>query len=133
MNLKLIDRDLCLVDESGRKIIKRYKPISNIVEFRKIGTNCTIVREDTHNYDERKSNIYCINDNFDFLWFSELPFDNDSFPNKILWNKELNDNSSSWSDYVVENTNTLTCSSQKGFTVSIDYKTGKITKSLFTK
>jgi hypothetical protein len=133
MKLTIIDKDLCLAHESGDKIIKRHKPLSKIVEFKKVGTDCIIVREATNNYDYRKSNIYCLDDNLDLVWFSDQPFDNDTFPNKIVWNKELNDSGTSWSDYVIDNPNTLTCSSWNGFTVTIDYKTGKITKSIFTK
>jgi hypothetical protein len=133
MKLIIIDKDLCLIDESGDKIIKRHKPFSSIKEFKKIGADCIIVREDTNNYDEKKSNIYCLNNNLEMVWFSEQLFENDTFPNEIDWNKELNDNGTSWSDYVIGNPDTLTCSSCKGFTVTIDYKTGKITKSIFTK
>ncbi len=133
MKLIIIDKDLCLTDDIGEKIIKRHKPFSRIEEFREIGADCIIVREDTNNYDDKKSNIYCLNDKLGLVWFSEQPFDNDTFPNKIVWNKELNDKGTSWSDYLIDNPDTLTCSSWKGFTATIDYKTGKIMKSIFTK
>ncbi len=131
--LNIIDNDLCLTRNGDGGILRCYKPFSKIAEFRKVAPNRIIVREDTENYDDNKSNIYCLDDNFKIVWFSDQPFNKDTFPNQIVWDKEINDNGTSWNDYVVDNINTMTCSSWKGFTVSISYKTGKIIKSLFTK
>ena len=131
--LKIIDNDLCVVSMNDAKIIHRHRPFSKIVEFKKVNDNYIVVREDTKNYDTKKSNIYCLNDDLVLKWYSDLPLEKDSYPNPILWNKEINDHGTSWDNYVIDNIDTLTCSSWKGVTVSIKYKTGKITTSIFTK
>lgn len=133
MKIKIIDSDLCLTDDSENKIIKRHTPFTKIEEFKQVAIDCIIIRENTNNYNTDKSNIYCLNDNLNVIWFSDQPFQNDTFPNKIEWDKELNSNCTDWSDYIVDNPGTLTCSSSKGFTSTIEYKTGKILRSTFTK
>jgi outer membrane protein assembly factor BamB len=114
-------------------ILKEYKSISKIEEVKEIDTNCIIVREKIYNSDRQKSNIYCLDNDFKKVWFADLPVENDDFPNPIQWNKEINENGIEWNDYLVENSKTFTTSSQKGITVSIEYETGKILKSIFTK
>ena len=133
MVLKIIGKDLCWVDEEKDTLLKRYQPVSKIIEFRKVGSDCIIIHEDPGNYNSINSNIYCLDDNFHITWYAETPHDKDAYPNRVEWNKEINDNSTGWENYDVENPNTFTTASRKGFTVTIDYKTGKIIKSLFTK
>jgi len=132
-SLKIINDKLCLISSFDGKIILSFSPFTKIAEFKSIEQNCIIVREDTKNFDTSRSNIYRLDDNFEVIWFSELPVDYDTYPNQIAWEKELNGNGTSWDDYVVSNNKTLSCSSQKGFTVTIDYEKGKIIKSEFTR
>jgi hypothetical protein len=133
MKIEIIGKDLCILDDNTEKIIYRHRPFTKIDEFRKVGPNCIIVREDTTNYCINKSNIYCLDDRLEPVWFSDLPFDGDNFPNEIAWDKAINENGTSWTEYRVNNANSFVCSSWQGFTVTIDYKTGIILKSLFTK
>jgi hypothetical protein len=132
MKLKIIDNDLCLINRNSNTILKRYKPIFKIAEFKRVKDNCIIIRENTDSYSEKQSNIYCLDDNLNLKWFSELPTEKDTFPNTIQWNKKLKE-SDDLRHHTIENENTLTCASWRCFTVSIEYDTGKIIASIFTK
>jgi hypothetical protein len=132
-NLKIVDNELCLVDQISDKVIKKHKPLSEILEFRKVKENTTIIRVHPDGDNNGKANIYCVDDDFNIRWFAERPWEQDVFPNPISWDKEINDTGKSWEDYLKDSPNSLTCSSWNCITVSIDYDTGKITKSLFTK
>lgn len=67
------------------------------------------------------------------MWYAELPKIGDIYLNPIQWNKSLNDKSKDWNGFYVDNPETFLVSSWHCFTVSISYKTGKISQSKFTK
>ena len=92
-----------------------------------------IVRESTVNYPLGKSNIYCVDNNLNVIWFAELPFKNDNYPNEIIWNSKINKDSENWNDFYIQAENLITTSSKKGFTVTIDINNGEIIDSQFTK
>jgi hypothetical protein len=132
-SLLLVDNKLCLLDDNSNEVITKHKPLSKPLEFRKVKDNCIIVRVDPDSLHPGTSNIYCLDNMLKVKWFSEQPFEQDLFPNPILWDKEINDKADTWEHSLKDNIDTLTCSSSKGFTVSINYDTGRITKSVFTK
>jgi hypothetical protein len=132
--LKMVKTDLCMFDKASKAILKIHNPCSPILEFRRVKENTIILRLDTGGEAAvGRSNIYCLDDNLEFVWYAEMPFNHDGFPNPIIWDKELNEEGTSWNDYVKDNICTLTTSSQKGITVTIDYNTGVIIHSAFTK
>jgi len=92
-----------------------------------------IIRESTINYPIGKSNIYCADNNFNVIWFAELPIKNDNYPNEIIWNTKINKDSETWNDFYIQAKNLITTSSKKGFTVTIDINNGEIIDSKFTK
>jgi hypothetical protein len=85
---------------------------------------------------ENKANIYCLDDNFKLKWTIEAPYENDSFPNEIVWDK-MTERQQTQSGHlmleITENHNTFICSSWKGITVTVDYETGKTISTEFTK
>ena len=50
-NLKLLDKDLCLIDFGTNEIIKRHSPLSRILEFKRVKEALIIIREETDSYD----------------------------------------------------------------------------------
>ena len=92
-----------------------------------------IIRENPNNYPKGKSNIYAKDSFGQIVWYAELPFTDDIYPNPIQWNKSLNVNSKNWTEFIQKSTNSFVVSSWKGITVSVDYKTGKIIQKEFTK
>jgi hypothetical protein len=125
---------LSMLDKESKARIKIHKPISEILEFKRAQKDIIILRIDANgDWPLGKSNIYCLNDSLEPIWDAELPFDKDIYPNPIEWDKEINTKSTGWYDYVKDNVTTFTTSSQRGVTVTIDYNTGKIVNSEFTK
>lgn len=141
LKLELKNQELCLIEESSSTEVARTAPIgSSFKEFRRIGTNCIIVKEDEQNFpidnEGNKANIYCLNDNLDVVWCVNMPFENDGFPNPIQWDveiKEVKTPEGYLTIEYVENPNAFTCSSWAGFTISVDYKTGETIHAEFTK
>lgn len=139
-SLKLInDKTLILIDNDGN-ILLRHKPIwTKFVEFKKVRDNCIVVREDCYNFPKEnkdKANIYCLDNNFKLRWTIDSPFQNDTFPNAIVWNKQTverrKENGYLTLD-LIDNSNTFVCSSWNGFTVTIEYETGRTISKEFTK
>ncbi|RYE56158.1 MAG: hypothetical protein EOP48_08640 [Sphingobacteriales bacterium] len=130
--ITIIEGVLSLTDATG-KIVKQYLPFFEIAEFRRIRPDVIIVREKTRSQIPSSSNIYRLNEQLEIVWFAEPPFDDDSFPNPIIWNKEIEQSADTWASGMIDNTETFTCSSAKGMTISINYLTGQIIKSVFTK
>jgi hypothetical protein len=138
--LKLIDdKNLCLCDKDGN-VLAKHKPLwTKFDQFKRIRENCNIVKESDQNFPELKNdvaNIYCLDDNFNVKWTIKAPYENDTFPNPIVWDTEMIEKQTA-QDFLTLNTNknpeTFICSSWHGFTVTVDYETG-LTKSVeFTK
>ena len=129
--LQIVDSNLCFVEESNNNILKIHKPFfQKFMDF-KLVANRVIIQEETN--DQYKSNIYCLDTDFNLIWFSELPFESDKYPNAILWDSELNTASDDWDNAYLPNSDFFTTSSSEGVTVSINYITGKIEKSILTK
>ncbi len=126
------DSNLHIIDKNSFTVVKTHQAVSSIAEFRRVKDNIIIIRLNT---DEQVplSNIYCLNDALEVVWYAELPFADDYYPNQIVWDSELNDNATSWEDYTTFNKNNFTSSSQKGVTVSISYSDGRIISRIFTK
>src|SRR6202012_2444304 len=71
---------------------------SKIEEFKRVGKDCIIIRENWQELPEKwlrkRSNIYCINDQGRVKWYSGKPNTKDYYPNNIIWNKGLERKSS---------------------------------------
>ena len=83
-----------------------------------------------------KTNIYCFDDDFKQKWMLEAPFENDSFPNQIVWDKMTEWQQTPGGQLTLEikdNADTFICSSWKGITVTVEYETGKTVSTAFTK
>ena len=92
-----------------------------------------IIQEDQKSYPSGKSNIYALDSDGKIIWEAELPFTDDIYPNPIKWDKVLNSKSMKWDEFYIDSPDSLTVSSQRGITVSISYRTGRIVQSEFTK
>jgi hypothetical protein len=133
------DKTLCLFDMEG-KVLARHRPRwTRFDEFKRIKENCNIVKESDRNFPKATNggaNIYCLDDNFRLKWTIKAPFENDTFPNPIVWDTETVSKQTPQGFLTLEterNPNTFICSSWHGFTVTVEYETG-ITKSVeFTK
>ncbi len=139
-SLDLIDNEtLGLFDNEGN-VLFRHKPLwTEFTQFKRVKESCNIVKEADDDFPkniDNKANIYCLDDNFKLKWTIEAPFENDSFPNQIIWDKKIERLQAPSGHLILEtteNTDTFTCSSWKGITVTVDYETGKIISSEFTK
>lgn len=76
-----------------------------------------VVREDYFGYPESESNLYMVDDSNRPIWFAERLMPDDAYANPL---HRINSQS-------------VTCSSWKGFTCQIDLRTGKIAHSEFTR
>ncbi len=109
------------------------KPIhTNILDKKAIG-DLQIIRENPDNYPKGKSNIYAKDSFGKIIWYAELPLTGDIYSNPIQWNKSINADSKIWSEFIQENSNSFVVSSWNCYTVSIDYRNGKILQKEFTK
>ena len=100
---------------------------------RKTVNGIEIIRENPDNYPKGKSNIYARNREGKILWYAELPLTGDIYPNPIQWDKGINKSGKTWDDFLTVSNNSFVVSSWNCYTVSIDYKNGKIIHSEFTK
>ena len=139
-SLKLIDdKQLCLCDKDGDILIKGKPLWTRFDQFKRVKQNCNIVKESDENFPELTNdlaNIYCLDDNFNVKWIIKAPFQNETFPNPIVWDTEMVETQTAQGFLTLdtkENLETFICSSWKGITVTVDYETG-LTKSVeFTK
>lgn len=139
-SLKLIDnRTLCLCDKEGNILVK-HKPLwTKFDQFKRVKENCNIIKESDHNFPKRTNgvtNIYCLDDKFHVRWTAKVPFENDTFPNPLVWDTEIIRKQNGQGNLVLgTNTNpdTFICSSRHGFTVTIEYETGLTRSVEFTK
>ena len=92
-----------------------------------------IIRENPDNYPKGKSNIYAKNNEGRIVWYAELPLTGDIYPNPIQWDKGINQNGKNWDDFLSVSNNSFVVSSWNCYTVSIEYKNGKIIHKEFTK
>jgi hypothetical protein len=101
--------------------------------------NINIIKENDTGFSsdtKDEANIYCIDDQFNIVWTIKKPFENDSFPNEIVWDKAtiVRQNENGYLTLeIIDNSNTFICSSWKGITVTVDYETGQTISSEFTK
>lgn len=138
--LKLINDDtLCLFDNEGN-ILSRHKPLSTrFKQFKRVKENCNIIREDDDGFQTSinyKANIYCLDDQFKLKWMIDTPFENDSFPNQIVWDKRTVRRQTPTDHLILdtaESSNTFICASWKGITVTVDYDSGQTISKEFTK
>ncbi|TLP80904.1 hypothetical protein [Maribacter sp. ACAM166] len=105
---------------------------TDILESKRIDS-ITVVRENPDNYPKGKSNIYAKDIDNNVIWSAELPLIGDTYCNPIQWNKGINKDAISWDDFFSESNNSFVVSSWNCFTVSIDYKNGKIIHKELTK
>jgi hypothetical protein len=132
------DKTLCLFDSSNRLVVTYKSRWTKFKEFRRVGHNCIIVRESDEKFADNSghANIYCLDDTFQLVWTIDAPFKNDSFPNAIVWNKQIIRRQKS-DGYLtletIDNPKTFMCSSWHGFTVTVDYESGQTISSEFTK
>ena len=103
------------------------------IDDKKRINDITIIRESPDSYPKGKSNIYAVNDFGYIIWFAELPITGDTYINSIQWNKDININSNNWNSFYKNDPNSFVVSSWNCFTVSINYKTGRIKNKVFTK
>jgi hypothetical protein len=129
--LKKVNQGFCLFNPENNSVIRRYISSNRVLDFKEI-TDKIIVQEEP-NPNETMSNIYCLDFEFNTLWHSELPFLNDFYPNSIVWDSKIKKEAKSWDEAYEFDSNSFTTASMKGITVSINYETGKISDSLFTK
>ena len=142
-NLEIINdaEILCLKNNETGDIIRKHKLFGKkIAQYKRIGPNCNIIREDEKTFpkDQKgsKANIYCLDDKFKIKWKVKMPMEDDSFPNPITWNKEAIEikRQGELLTLVVEgNQNTFISTSLRGFTVTVDYQTGQTINIEFVK
>jgi hypothetical protein len=138
-SIELTDnKTLCLFDSSNRLVATRKPLWTEFKEFKRVGQDCIIVRESNEKFADNSghANIYCLDDNFQIVWTIDAPFKDDSFPNPIVWNKQVirrRKNDGYLTLETVDNSESFMCSSCHGFTVTVDYKTGQTISSEFTK
>ena len=106
---------------------------TKILESKSFDSGHIIVRESCVDYPANTANIYCINKSGSIVWFAELPFEDDCYPNPVAWNARINKNADSWENYYERTDNMFSTSSRKGITVTIDNNNGKIVDSELTK
>jgi hypothetical protein len=85
---------------------------------------------------DKVANMYCLDDNFQTKWITKAPFENDTFPNSIVWDTEIAEKQSAQGFLTIEahkNSETFICSSWHGFMVTVDYETGLAKSVAFTK
>jgi hypothetical protein len=129
--LKKLDQCLCLVNPENNSILKKHVPDNKILDWKVINEKVIVQEKPTTKLCV--SNIYCLDLDFNILWHSDLPFPEDCYPNPIIWDSKINKASISWEDAYLIVSTSFTTASLKGITVSIDYNTGKIEDSMFTK
>ena len=138
--LKLIDNYTLGLFDKENNIIARHKPRWTMFhQFRRVKENLNIIRENENGFSsdtKDEANIYCLDDKFNIVWTIKKPFENDSFPNQIVWDKAtiVRQNENGYLTLeIIDKSNSFICSSQKGITVTVDYETGNTLSSEFTK
>ena len=139
--LKIENDKLHLENTNTGDTIAVTSPMGNrFSEFRRISKNCNIIKEDEDNFpldkEGSKANIYCLDDKLEVKWKIEIPFEKDGFPNPIQWNNELRETKTPDGYLTLENVNNnkvFTCASLKGFSVTVEYITGRTINTEFTK
>ena len=106
---------------------------TKIRDIWKLPNGDTIIHEDYENYPRGLSNVYCVDTDKKIKWFAELPLENDTFSNKILWDKAYNKNAKEWNDALTPAEQSFVVSTQHGITASYSYQSGKIIESELTK
>lgn len=92
-----------------------------------------IIHENFRNFPDSVSNIYAKNQKGEIVWYAEVPSPGDLYTETILWNKSIQKNAKNWEELFVDNPRAFSVASWNGFTGTIDYETGKIISSEFTK
>ena len=139
ITLELFNEEVLYLKDNAGNIIAQRKPvISKYDQCKRIKPNCNIIRESAEGFLKfsSKSNIYCLDDNLNMTWILNAPATGDSFPNPIVWNKEITreKNPNGFLELTTrENVNTFICSSWGGITVTVNYETGEILDSELTK
>lgn len=138
--LKLIDHYTLGLFDKDNKVIARHKPRwTKFDQFRRVKENLNIIKESDTGFANKttdESNIYCLDDHFNLIWTIKKPFENDCFPNPIVWDTSTERGQTEngcLTLQIIDNSNTFICSSQKGITVTVAYETGLIISSEFTK
>lgn len=141
-NLEIINdaEILCLKNKETGDIIGKHNLFGKkIVQYKRIGLNCNIIREDEKTFptdkDGSKANIYCLDDRFQIKWKVKMPINGDCFPNPIKWSKkaiEIKKQDDFLTLVVQDDPDTFICSSLRGFTVTVDYQTGRTINPEFT-
>lgn len=132
---------LCLLDKETGNIIGKHMPYGKkIVQYKRFGPNCNIIREDEKHFPTDKNgckaNIYCLDDKFKIKWRVKMPLDDDYFPNPIKWNKkaiEINKQGELLNLVVQDSQNTFISTSLRGFILTVDYQTGQTVNTKFIK
>lgn len=142
-NFEIINdaENLCLRNKETGDIIGKHKLFGKkIAEYKRIGQNCNVIREDEKTFpkDQKgsKPNIYCLDDKFKIKWKVKMPMDDDSFPNPIKWNKkaiEINKQGELLTLVVQDSQNTFISTSLRGFTLTVDYQSGQTVNTKFIK
>ena len=138
--LKLIDAYIiALFDKENNIMVQRMPRWTKFDQFRRIKENINIIKENVNGFisdTKTEANIYCLDDQFNIVWTIKKPYENDSFPNQIVWEKATivrQTENGYLTLEIIDNLNTFICSSQKGITVTVNYETGQIISSEFTK
>ena len=89
--LKLIDNYTLGLFDKENNIIARHKPRwTKFDQFRRMKENINIIKEADNGFSndtKDEANIYCFDDQFNIVWTIKKPFENDTFPNQIVWDK----------------------------------------------
>ena len=137
--LKLIDGyTLAFFDNENNIIMQRRPRWTKFDQCKRVKENINIIKENVNGFisDTNEANIYCLDDQFNIVWTIKKSFENDSFPNQIVWEKAaiLRQTENGYLTLeIIDNSNTFICSSWKGITVTVNYETGQIISSEFTK
>jgi hypothetical protein len=105
---------------------------TKIVDRKTVGV-IEIIRENYYNYPKGRSNIYARNNKGRIVWYADLPLTEDIYSNPIQWDKGINKSRTTQDDFLTVSNDSFVVSSCNGYTVSIDYKRGKIIYSKLTK
>ena len=138
--LKLIDNYTLGLFDKENNITAQHKPRwSKFDQFKRVRNNLNIIKEADSGFSSNtkdETNIYYIDDQLNIVWEVKTPFENDSFPNQIVWDKATTVKQTK-DGYltleIIDNSTTFICSSRKGITVTVDYETGQTITSEFTK
>lgn len=113
---EIVDGEILKIEVTSGEVIARLKPRgTSIVQILPLN-DLLVIREDYYEFPFEQSNVYCIDQSFQPVWDAELPSKRDAYANPVMA-------SDGW----------LYCASWDCMSCTLDPKSGRIVKKLFTK